>query len=243
VLALGDRWVIQLLDGRAAVGRYQAAYTLGSVGLSLVTALYNALPPIIYGQVETRQWENLAIALSTTKLLAAPLAAALAIGGPGLLVLVVPASYDPHSLSGVVAAVSASTLPWAVYGIRTGVLIWNKRAAVIAWVTICAAAVNILLVWLLLPPFGLTGAAVATLLAYALLAALMWLATRHEAPGRRSTRVFAAWMLAGALIVLGAAVPVTGAWIPARLLSGATIAVLEVVIIVRLLRPTPPRPD
>jgi O-antigen/teichoic acid export membrane protein len=235
VLALGDRAVIQAMRGSGPVGRYQVAYTLGAVGLSLVTALCTALPPIIYGRSEAKQWDNLRVALATTTLLAAPVAAALALGGPLVLRLFVPASYRPAELTGVIAPVAASMLPWAIYGIRSGVLVWHTRTGLIAWGTIASAVANIVLVWLLLPRFGLAGAAIATLLAYWLLAWFMWYPTHREAPADWNTTGISAWVLASVLIVAGGVAPITGAWLALRLAATVTIGGAGIVVSRRLL--------
>lgn len=236
VLALGDRAVIQALSGSRAVGRYQVAYTVGAVGLSLVTALYSALPPIIYGGREAGRWDNLDAVLNTTKLLAAPIAATLAVVGPVVLRLFVDSSYSPSGLAGVIAPVAASMLPWAIYGMRCNVLVWNKRTGVIAWSTIVSAVLNVALVWLLLPPFGLAGAASATLVAYWLLAGFMWKTTRREARASWDPIVVFAWLVGSALIVAGAVVPVHGIWVPIRLCVGAGSIVTAIVAIVKLVR-------
>jgi O-antigen/teichoic acid export membrane protein len=236
ILALGDRAVIQHLDGRVAVGRYQIAYTMGAVGLSLVTALYSAVPPIIFGRKESRPWENLDVALRTTKLLAAPLAAGLALGGPALVRIFIPTGYGTSQLGGVTAAVAASTLPWAIYGMRTGVLIWHKRTPRIAGATVIACVCNIGLVWVLLPPFGLTGAAFATLIAYWILAGLMWLATHEIARVTPSARVRETWAVATLLIVAGGAAPVTPTWLVIRLTASLIVASLGLLATRKLLQ-------
>ncbi len=224
VLALGDRAVIQAMSGSGPVGRYQVAYTLGAVGLSLVTALCTALPPIIFGRVEAKRWDNLSVALSTTIILAAPIAAALAVGGPLVLRVFVPSSYRPAELTGVIAPVAAAMLPWAIYGIRSNVLVWDRRTGLIAWGTIASAIANIGLVWLLLPPFGLTGASLATFLAYSLLAWFMWYPTHREAPTYWSAVGLWGWVAALVFIVAGGFAPINGIWFALRLLT--TIAIL-----------------
>jgi O-antigen/teichoic acid export membrane protein len=216
VLALGDRLVIQARDGSASVGRYQVAYTMGSIALALVTALSMTLPPIIFGTDEQRRWPALASTLRAVRTLTAPLTAGLALGGPVLLRMFTPASYHSGGLPAVVSLVAASALPWAIYGFLTYPLLWHKHTKVIASTTVAAAGVNILLVYLLLPGFGLPGAASATLLAYWLLAWLLMRATRADVRVPATPSECRVWAVAAGMALIGAVAPVTGDWILAR---------------------------
>ena len=124
----------------------------------------------------------------------------------------------------MIAPVAAAMLPWAIYGIRSNVLVWDRRTGLIAWGTIASAIANIGLVWLLLPPFGLTGASLATFLAYSLLAWFMWYPTHREAPTYWSAVGLWGWVAALVFIVAGGFAPINGIWFALRLLT--TIAIL-----------------
>lgn len=68
----------------------------------------------------------------------------------------------------VVPFVGMSILFFGVYTIVLQVLILKKRTAIIAKIWFVAAALNFLLNMILIPKFGIIGAAITTLIAYTL---------------------------------------------------------------------------
>lgn len=179
VLGLGDRVVIQLIDGSSAVGKYQIGYAFGSIGIAFITSLQNAWLPITFGAGEESRWSSLAETGATVVRLAAFTAGFLALAAPTVLRLVVPGSYDPHLLGEVAAIVALTTLPVTVYVAHSQVLLWTKHTRPLAVITPLAAALNLGLVAVLLPPFGLRGAAAATVIAL-LVQALLTTAAAHR---------------------------------------------------------------
>lgn len=236
VLALGDRIVIQAREGSAPVGRYQVAYTMGSIALALVTALSMTLPPIIFGAAEHRRWGTLRTTLRAVRMLTAPLAVVLALAGPVLLHAFTPGSYHGKDLAGVVAFVAASALPWAIYGFMTYPLLWRKQTMVIAWTTIVAAVFNVVLVYLLLPYFALPGAASATFAAYWLLAWLLMRASRVTVRVPVTLAECLTWAVAGALVTFGGMAPISGNWLLLRALLTIVALATALPLAKRLIR-------
>jgi O-antigen/teichoic acid export membrane protein len=240
LLALGDRAVIRVIDGSAAVGRYQVAYTVGALGLTLLQAVSNAWTPIVFGARDEERWQVQATTSSALLLLAALVAGALAFGGPVALNYATPGSYHHGDLAAVIAIVSVSALPFVVYNTGCQVLIWSKRTIPLGVITCVVALANLALVAVLVPPLGLRGAAFATLIAYVLEAVWVIRAARPLADLPRLTRrVPLAWTLGGSLAIAGGLVPVTGMWILGRAMCTAAIAVGFVVIVRRLISSDP----
>jgi O-antigen/teichoic acid export membrane protein len=221
-LALGDRAVIQRMDGADAVGRYHVAYTVGALALSVVSAVANAWTPIVFRAEEGDRESVHRATLAAVAPLAGYLGAALALIGPPVVVLATPASYDAGDLAPVIGLIAASAVPWAVYGSATQLLVWREQTGALAIATMLAAAVNLALVVLLLPPLGLAGAGLATLLAYVLLAAVTWSAARLSLKPSRPPG-FAARLIM-VMLCAGAALPAEG--VPAVFVRMALVAVV-----------------
>lgn len=232
VLALGDRAVIQRIDGSTAVARYQVAYTTGALALTLVSSIANAWMPIVYSAGDKHRWRVHNETLAAVQMLAGAVAAGLALAGPPLLRVVAPPSYHEGQLAGVIALVAASAFPWAVYGGATQVLLWYKRTRPLAWITPLVAVVNIALVAVLLKPFGLVGAASATLVAYCLLAlAVTRVQAQHGSMRNFQRPIVLGWSATVALAGLGWAGPSTGIWVLIRgLLSVGVIVALALAV-------------
>ena len=201
VLALGDRLVIQSIDGTVAVGRYQVAYALGALPIALLAALQTAWVPITFGAAEDRRWDDLASSAAVISRLGAVLVAALVVLSPVGLAALAPASFDPGKLEAVCALVALGALPWCIYLPMSQVLFWERQTKPLLWVTPAAAVANLVLAAVLLPPFGLEGAAAATFLALALQAVLLERVTRRMAPVPWRWRAMLGNVAAGALTV------------------------------------------
>lgn len=224
VLAAGDRVIVEGQLGLGAVGQYQVAYAVGALVLALLTAFNNAWDPIIYGEREERRWATLAETRAVLYQLGGMVSAALAIGAPLALLLAAPGEYDPFGLVPVTSVVVLSAVPMVSYLASAHVLIWEGRTGVMAWSTPLAASVNIGLNLALIPVFGLEGAAVATVLAYGLLALLTRRAARHLALVPASTRALltaAAW--AGTGTTASLVLPADGIWLAVRTLAALCI--------------------
>jgi O-antigen/teichoic acid export membrane protein len=233
VLALGDRIVIQLIAGLSAVGKYQLSYAVGGLGINFLSSLQNAWVPLTFGAAEHLRWRSLADTAALVMRLAALACGVIALSARPLLSVVAPSSYDPTFLAEITAVVSLSTLPWATYLPRTQVLFWTKRTRPLAWITPAAAILNLALVAVLLPPFGLIGAASATVVAIGFEAVLIdVVAARVEhVPWHRFSEL-AHYGLGIALVALALALPGTLAGDVVRvafaLLAGAALLLVVV---------------
>lgn len=172
VLALGDRIVIQAVSDSREVGRYQVAYALGSLGLAFLAALQNAWVPITFSLTHAERWRSLAGMTTLVTRLGALAAVGLTLVAPYGLELLAPADYDAEDLEPVVAIIAASAIAWAIYLPMSQVLFWERYTRPLAWITPLAATLNLALVAVLTPAWGLEGAALATLVALSLQAAL-----------------------------------------------------------------------
>ena len=194
-----------------------------------MAALNGAWGPILFGSQEEGRWSLLAeSAVGVTRVVALA-GASLALGAPIALKIFAPADYDLSGLGSVSALVAASALPYLWYITSFNVIIWRGRTGILAWATPISAVVNIALCVVLIPPLGLEGAALATLLSYVLLGLLVWLRARRLAAIPWDLRALA-FSAAPAVIGVGVALllPHGGAWLEIRglLAAGFGIAAL-----------------
>lgn len=234
VLNLGDRVVLERVASEAAVGRYQVAYQMGTLGLSIVAALNNAWAPLIYREPEETRWAVLRTTSVDVTRLAVPLAGGLALGAPIALWVLVPADFGRAALVPVVAVTALSTLPYVWYLSGAHVLFQRGRTRPLAVITPAVALLNLVLVAVSYEPFGLVGAGAATFVSYvAWAAAVRWAAGRlvvvHWA---RSVELHSA-ALATLLVVAGAVMGI--AW-PAMAVRVVLIVALAAALVVGLRR-------
>jgi O-antigen/teichoic acid export membrane protein len=145
-----------------------------------------------------------------------PVLAGLGIGAPVLLHIWAPASYRPDDLLVVVALVSSTSVALAGSMAHTRVLLAEGRTLPVASATLLAAALNLALNLVLVPVLGLEGSALATLLSYAAMQALLAKATRRGVSRLRSpdralvVRVMAAVAIAFTAALLPESLPFLG---------------------------------
>ncbi|MEU7902852.1 oligosaccharide flippase family protein [Actinoplanes sp. NPDC049118] len=217
VLSTADRLIVQGLMGNDAVARYQVAYNIASAPMLLLAMLYSMWMPRFFavsGQAERAA--VIAAGRDVLYRLMVPLIGGLTIGAPIILRLWAPPSYRMDELAWTVLIVVVTAVPFSSQLAASQALTTQGRTVGIAVATLVAALANVLLNLVLVPRYGLTGSAVATLASYGLLAAFL---------GHRARLPAAPWLspvrLGGAtfVAVLATAAPTTGwaFWIRALL--------------------------
>ena len=228
LLNAGDRLVIASISGLAAVGRYQIAYVIGALGIMVQFAFNSAWGPMIYSQGVDTNWDaTLSATSNIVYRLAALLASTLAIVAPVGLAIAAPPSYDLASLAPVAAIVSFSGLPLVAYSRSVTVLFQLKRTQTLAYAAPVAVGLNVAANFALVPVIGLSGAALATVGALILLAAIVRRAAGRLHPIAWNRRVEAgSWAFAGILVAVAVVLPATGTWIALRVGIALTLGAL-----------------
>ncbi len=174
ILSLGDRYIIQWQLGSEPLGEYAAAYNLCEyVKMMLVISLFQAIRPMYFklwaekGKAETQVFVEKSLYFYL--LICFPVVAGVSLIGPALLTLLTSGKYSEGAV--VIPYIIAGLM---VYGAHSmlGAGIMIKKSSVLVWITLAAAIVNIVLNFILIPYFGIEGAAIATLLAYLLMTVL-----------------------------------------------------------------------
>jgi O-antigen/teichoic acid export membrane protein len=182
VLQVGDRYVIDGKIGPEQLGLYSAAYNLCQyVGGAFINPVTQAVTPIYMRLWDQKGRDETAAfierSLRTFALLGAPLIAGVAAVGPELLPSLASEKYASGGL----------VLPWVIAGMAldganpmlgAGLFI-HRKTRVIMIIVVGAALLNIALNLVLIPRIGILGAAVATLISYAVTATSFTLAGRR----------------------------------------------------------------
>jgi O-antigen/teichoic acid export membrane protein len=183
-----NRPIMDRMMGKAAVGVFQANYRLGIVMMLLVSMFDFAWRPFflshakdadarpMFARVMTYYVVVASVLFLTFSLFMHDLVTLPLFAGRSLIA---PAYWEGL---GLVPPVLLGYLFLGVYNnLLAGVYI-EKRTSILPAVTIAGAVVNIAGTVLLIPPWGMMGAAVATFLAYAVMATLLFLFVRRFYP-------------------------------------------------------------
>jgi O-antigen/teichoic acid export membrane protein len=218
VLGAADRFIVQAQLGTVEVARYQIAYNIGSIPLLLVSILNAAWLPRIFALEDKRERPAvLTASRDALYVLLIPVVIGLSVGAPLMLRIWAPPAYRPDELLLVTALVIVAVLPYTAGTASTRALLAHGQTRWIALATLAAGVVNVGLNLVLVPAYGLTGAALATFLAYL---ALQWmLASRVPVPVAArpaSPRLLLAVVAAGLVALLAAALPTSAGFLVLR---------------------------
>jgi O-antigen/teichoic acid export membrane protein len=223
VVATADRFIVAVIQGRAAAGAYAFGYLIGEGLLALATGVpYLAA----YAHV-TRAWDEgrerdalslLSILLRVQGAITVAIVGALCVTDGALLDLVAPARYG--TVGPVIGVVAAAQLPATVapYLVLLATLRRQTMRAVVP--SVIAAAVNVGLTIPAVHLGGITGAAVVTVATYLIYCALLARAVR---PDLLATR--------GAIAALVAVLAVTGIAVADGATVTAALAALTAVAV------------
>jgi O-antigen/teichoic acid export membrane protein len=168
-----DRFFVGQFKGQAEVGVYSVAVRISSAVVFLLIAFRTAWPAFAYSIEDDREAKRTyGFVLTYLLLVACWLSLALGLFSPWLVELL---ARKPgfHRASEAVAPLAFAGAAYAGYTV-IAIGVGRARRTQFNWVvTGIGAAVNVLLNVLLIPPYGMMGAAIATVAAYVVLFAGM----------------------------------------------------------------------
>lgn len=236
VLGASDRLIVQDQLGATAVARYQIAYNIGSMPMILLDLLDNVWMARIFGLRNAGlRAEVLRASRDALYRLLAPLIVGLSLGAPLMLRLWAPPAYQPDKLLAVTSVVIVCALPYTAGLALTRARLAEGRSTSVAVASGVAALVNVLLNLVLVPRFGLLGAAVATLLAFVLLHVVLLVSVGHRPVSRRPTgRLLLVLALACGLTLLSSMVPTAPGFLVLRVLGTVACVAWFFLVLVRV---------
>ena len=201
VTNFSDRLFLVRLADTTEVGLYSVGVRIASAMVLLLTAFRLAWPAFAYSiEDEGEAKRTYAYVLTYLVLLTTWVAAALALLSPWIVDwIAAPAFAESSRVVGPLAFAAVAFGAYIVVAIGVG----RARRTQFNWVvTGAAAAVNVVLNLILIPRYGMMGAAVATIAAYAtMFAGMSWWAQRIYPVPYQWRRVFTA-ALAGVTVVI-----------------------------------------
>ncbi len=200
-----DLLMLRVLAGEAAAGYYAAAYVLISFCANLTIAYSHTVLPALAGGAApaSSTADTYASALVTAWAVTMPVA----VGGALIAPLIVQVLFGPAYAAGAAALqVLVLAVPiGALREIAVASLIARHREQALLRVNIVATLVNVSLNLVLIPRFGLVGAAWATVVSEAVRLGVALVAARRVIPGATPFVALLKCLLAGAAMGLAVA--------------------------------------
>lgn len=177
IIFSSDRYVVGFFMGETSVGIYSAAYSIGNILLMLPENFVYILSPTIFSLYDRGRASEVKTYLSYSwkyfLMLSIPSVFGLSILAEPLLNSLTTAEF---TLEGrfIIPLVAAGTVFFGVYMIFGEVVRLSKRIRIFPIVLGAAAVLNLGLNILLVPHWGIIAAAITTLVAYVMLAIVMY---------------------------------------------------------------------
>jgi len=169
VMRLSDRYIIQAVLGENALGMYSASYNLVSyLDLILITTMAQALKPY-YMQLWESEGVNktkafLSDGFHTYLVVGIPLITLFSLVSPHLLNFLASDKYAPGTI--IIPFVAFSfLLEGAIHFLAAGLYIDKNTKTIMFW-GVLATILNLVFNLLVIPVFGILGAAVVTVISY-----------------------------------------------------------------------------
>lgn len=229
-LHFSDRFFLNAYSDPTQLGQYALAYRFAFVIPLLVADPFNRAWNVNFYELAEREgWRALfARVLRFLLFLMAFGALGLSVlAGPLLRVMVTPAYYPAI---GVIPVVVFAYVFRQVGEFLRDLMLINKRSVMIGQVTAGIALLNIGLNFAWIPPFGMRGAAWATLASWAAYLAVFWLLTYRQYRFPFPVRSMALVVLGSIGVVIGSA-----ATLPASLVGGSLAGLAWVALFVAVL--------
>jgi O-antigen/teichoic acid export membrane protein len=203
-----DRFFVNAYKGLGEAGVYSLAVRAASVVVFIMTAFRLAWPAFAYSiDDESHARRTYAFVLTYLLFLCSWVALTLGLLSPWIVRILSPRNahfYRASEAVGILAFAAAAYAGYTVLAIGVG----RARRTQFNWViTGIAAAINIALNFALIPPYGMMGAAISTVIAYVVLFVGMAINAQHVWPvPYQWRRVLTLATVAVGLLVLGKAI-------------------------------------
>jgi len=174
VLRLSDRYMIESMIGPSALGQYSASYNFsGYIDMIIIVAMVQALKPAYMqmweseGRAKTQAFLSKVFRIFLTA--GIPFITIFAITAPHLLSFLAGEKYAPGTVIIPYLALSY-LLQGSMHIMTAGLYIFKDTKVLVIWSSI-ATVLNLALNLMFIPKFGITGAAVVTLLSFGIFTA------------------------------------------------------------------------
>ncbi len=202
IITMSDRYVIGYFLDAASIGLYSAAYTLGS-GISLFYAPFSTvLLPAITNLYENNKIPevktHLRYSLKLFLTFAIPSVFGLSILSKSLLTTLATSEFVESYL--IIPLIAVATLLFFCAPLGTSILYLVKRTKVIGLIYTISAIINIIGNIILVPRIGITGAAISTLLTFAIHLLIVWRISFKEIPFNIDVRFIIKSLISSAIM-------------------------------------------
>ncbi|MBQ9639546.1 MAG: oligosaccharide flippase family protein [Bacteroidales bacterium] len=178
LMGSSDRIMLSTMISDSEAGIYSVVSAIGMITTLLWNAVNGSLTPYIYDKMNVHQYAPINSLMMRMIGIYGALCMAVTLMAPEVLHILAPHEYDGGMLA--IPAIAATSFLTALYNMFATVEFYHKKSGYITSATIVSSIVNIGLNLLLIPRWGLMGAAYTTVLSYLVLIAIHYIGYRRS---------------------------------------------------------------
>lgn len=223
IMTMGDRYFLQFLSTPTELGLYSLGYKFGMVIQALIVGPFGlAWGPFLWSTAKEKNAKEIYSSVLTYFALVG-MAVALVLSVLAKQVLEVMAAPPFYGAYKVIPLIAVSYVLYGCYQILATGIILEKKTKYVALIVGAGATVNLGLNYLLIPSYGMMGAAVATVISYLLLPVGSYFVSKRYYPIKYEWGRVAKIFVAAGLVYVGCLFITADSVIVAGLLKVVTL--------------------
>lgn len=169
ILNVSDRMMIDIMVGKSAVGIYGTLYTVSSISIMIWTTINASFVPYLFENIDKRK-EKIGKIANFLLILYSGIAIILTYFSPEIVKILATDEYMAAKY--IMPPIAAGVFMISVSNLYSNILVYYKKTTYIMYVSIVAAALNVILNYFFIMRYGYVAAAYTTLFSYIVMAAL-----------------------------------------------------------------------
>ncbi len=214
VVSISDRFFLKHFRDFAEVGVYNLGYQLGAAVSVLLVGPFKLVWPAMMCSMEAQPHAAKYFARMLTYFTYFGLIVVLAVSIPAREIVAVVATEEYGAAARVVPLIALSYMMMGVWSVANVGLALKRKTLQGSGAAVIAAVANIVLNAILIPPFGMVGAAIATLVSYVLLCGVsFWMSDRYYSVRYEWSRLARLAAAAAVVFIVGRAIDTPLMWL------------------------------
>ncbi|NDJ57183.1 polysaccharide biosynthesis protein [Enterobacteriaceae bacterium 4M9] len=177
LLSQADRLIISKLMGDYSAGIYSFSYNLGMCVIIIITAWNSSWQPKLYSLINANAKKDICRVIYSSSVIVAILSFFAILFSKEIVIILADRAY--HDAINIIPVIIFGNALIHVYLSYVNFTFFHKKTMWVSLGTLMALLVNIVLNYMLIPIYGITGAAWATVGAYFLLAFFQYLISKY----------------------------------------------------------------
>lgn len=173
ILSSSDRYMLEFYLGLSDVGLYSLGYKLGTIPLIIATAFDKAWTPTFFENYKKNDSDKLFSEVAKYFIIILGfITLVTSLFSKEIIFVLAAESY--HKAYSIIPLIAVGSFFVGIYFLPSKIFFYQKKTYILSLMTVIAAIVNIVMNIILIPKFGIIGAATSTLISYLIITTIVF---------------------------------------------------------------------